>query len=245
MSGLVSVGGIEGLGLAGANLFAAVFSTPRYIQGGNTLSAAEIQLRQESNLLAGTNIPTDDSTVIVPDCAVDEEGEDVLTITSHPVQAGANIGDHAYKEPASLTLHWSWSNSSSANTGGFGLGTLTGFTGASDYVQQIYNQLLSLQVNGQLLTISTGKRLYTNMLIKSISPRTDFESEYALPCEIMCEELIIANTQVASIPAADQTAPQQTQPIENQGTQQAAPSTTAPNNSLLNQMFGKGGLVNL
>ncbi len=36
---------------------------------------------------------------------IDHEHQDDLEITSHPVQNGANVADHAYLKPATLTMH--------------------------------------------------------------------------------------------------------------------------------------------
>jgi hypothetical protein len=238
MSG--ALGLIVGEGLSAANQFTALFSVPRYIQTSPGNGVPYFPATAEAQQFTGP------SSIAVPDCAIEEEAEDDLTVTSHPVQRGANVSDHAYKEPATVTLRWAWSNSAPANTGGYGLGTLTGFTGAADYVTQIYEQLLALQVSGQLLTISTGKRLYTSMLITSLSSRTDMESEYGLPCQIVCQQLIIADTQTASIPASDQANPQQTQSTQSQGTLQAAPAPTPTPPSLLSQAFSYGkSLVHL
>jgi hypothetical protein len=177
----------------------------------------------------------------VPDCAVSEEHEDTLTLTRHPVQRGASIVDHAYKEPCELKLQWAWSNSAPQNTlSGFGvLSQLTGFGGSEDYVQQVYTNLLNMQVSGEPLIVSTGKRLYDNMMITSLSLRTDNSSEYSLPMEITLTEVIIVDTQAASLPPQDdQAVPQQTASVTSQGQQQATPAT--PSVSALSTLTGQG-----
>ncbi len=45
--------------------------------------------------------------------AIEETHEDVLEITDHPVELGAKISDHAYKEPSSVIIRAGWSNSPS------------------------------------------------------------------------------------------------------------------------------------
>jgi hypothetical protein len=181
----------------------------------------------------------------LPDCAIVEEHSDALTITRHPVQVGANIADHAYKEPASLRLQWAWSNSSPANALGGNLGSallssVIGFGGSEDYVQQVYESLLALQISGAPLTISTGKRLYYNMLIASLHIKTDNNSEYSLPMEIELQEVILVSTQTAQTPSQDQMAqPQQTAPVQAQGATAAVPATPSPSvgSSLLSTIF--------
>lgn len=38
------------------------------------------------------------------DVVVEEQHEDTLEITEHPVEHGANISDHAFMKPASVTI---------------------------------------------------------------------------------------------------------------------------------------------
>lgn len=177
---------------------------------------------------------------LLPDCAIEEEHSDTLTVTRHPVQQGANITDHAYKEPATLRLRWSWSNSAPGNNlgGGF-LGSLAksfvGFGGSEDYVLQVYAKLLNMQVSGAPVQVSTGKRLYNNMMITGLAIKTNNDSEYALPMEIELTEVIFVNTQTAQTPSQDQMSqPQQTAPVETQGTQQ--PAATTPSPSILSSL---------
>jgi hypothetical protein len=182
---------------------------------------------------------------LLPDCAVMEDHSDTLTVTKHPVQAGANISDHAYKEPAQLRLSWAWSNSSPANALGGNIGSallhsVIGFGGSEDYIDKIYGELLTLQVSGQVLTVSTGKRLYYNMMITGLHVRTDNTSAYTLPMEIELTEVILVQTQSAQTPSQDQMQdPQQTAPVQSQGQVSATPATPSPSlgQSLLSQVF--------
>src|SRR4051812_36617629 len=45
--------------------------------------------------------------------AILEDHHDELEITSHPVEQGATVSDHAYKLPSSLTMQLGWTTSSS------------------------------------------------------------------------------------------------------------------------------------
>lgn len=150
---------------------------------------------------------------IVADCTIEEEGTDDLTITEHPVEQGASITDHAFKQPARLVLRVGWSNSSLS----------AGFD--PNYVTDIYNKLLALQVSAKVFTVTTGKRQYDNMLMKSLRLRTDEETETALDVVVQFQQIIIVQTSSTSVPATgDQALPQQTAPTQNLGTQQLAPA---------------------
>ena len=48
---------------------------------------------------------------LIADITVEERHVDELKITTHPVEAGAAITDHAYQMPRELTVRCSWSNS--------------------------------------------------------------------------------------------------------------------------------------
>lgn len=151
---------------------------------------------------------------IIANATVTEEGIDELTTTDHPVEQGANITDHAYKQPARLTIHARWSNSSLE-------------AGADpNYVTDIYNQLLALQVSGAVFTITTGKRLYSNMLMTNLRIDTDEEMETTLDAMMSFKQIIIVQTATSSVPpAANQANPSQTGAPVDFGSQQLTPAT--------------------
>lgn len=70
---------------------------------------------------------------IIPNVAIEEIHRDRLTITSHPVEMGVAISDHAYKEPVELIMRCGWSNSSSSPFGGLAgaVGGVGAFIGGS------------------------------------------------------------------------------------------------------------------
>lgn len=142
----------------------------------------------------------------VADVTITEKHEDTLRITQHPVERGSPITDHAYKDPAKLTLVVGWSNSSArALANPF-------------YVRSMYNQFLALQNSRQPLTINTGKRIYTNMLIERVSTETDEKTENALILTVDCQEVILVDTQVVtSAPMENMANPQATTPVTNRG----------------------------
>lgn len=68
---------------------------------------------------------------------LEEVMTDTVHVTDHPVEAGAEVSDHAYYRPAELTLRCGWSNSSAANLVGavsnlFSGGGLSQFAGLSN-----------------------------------------------------------------------------------------------------------------
>jgi len=168
---------------------------------------------------------------------IEETHQDELVITEHPVEQGASISDHAYKKPAELTLRLGWSNSGLQSIGqvvttAYGL-ISSGSAGVNfNYVQEVYRKLLALQESRIPFDILTGKRKYTNMLIRSISTTTDETTEKALMVTLSCREVIMVQTRVVSVPPRNvHKDPAKTAPTEDKGTKQ-------PKTSGLYNLFG-------
>jgi hypothetical protein len=154
-----------------------------------------------------TNKQTSSIGPLIPGIVLEEDHDDDLTITDHPVEYGANITDHAFKEPARVTIQCQWSNTQAA---------LLDFS--ESYILQVYGQLIDLQASRQLITVVTHKRMYYNCLIEHVRTKTTRASAFALPVQIDLRELFLVYTTTTSLPPADQhAAPQQTAPVLNSG----------------------------
>lgn len=140
---------------------------------------------------------------IIPDVVIEEGHQDTLTITQHPVETGAAISDHAFKNPAELEMRIGFSDSTA------------GAVGAS---QEAYQELLVLQATREPFNVSTGKRQYTEMLIASLSVTTDQKSEHALNCVVGLRQVIRTSTSGSGSAGTDaQTNPQTTAPVAETG----------------------------
>lgn len=152
----------------------------------------------------------------VADVTVEEQHLDELVITEHPVQQGAAITDHAFKKPASVVIRCGWSNSSFQALGN------------PNYVREVYDDFLELQASREPFDIITGKRLYTSMLIATLACTTDEKTENALLLTVSCRQIIVANTQVVTVPpAAVQKSPEVTSGTQNRGSISVAPGPTS------------------
>lgn len=182
---------------------------------------------------------------IIPDVVIDESHADVLAITEHPVESGAPISDHAYLRPPEVKVRMGWSPSSPAIAGPLGsllpisAGMVSAamqlFNGGPDYLQNIYQQLLTLQATREPFNLTTGKRTYKNMLIETLLVDTNSQSEYALMVTCNFKQIIIVRTVTATTtspvaPQADQAAPQATAAVQEGGTvaPRAAPALPLP-----------------
>lgn len=170
---------------------------------------------------------------IIPQVVTEEEHDDDMEITTHPVEQGASISDHAYKYPAKVTIKMGWSFSGQTSGGGIGLGefaiasSLIPQQGDPNYLNNFYNALLNLQQQRILFNIFTGKRVYPNMLLKRISTTTTRKTESSLMVTAHCQEVLIVQTQILSVPPASvHTNPASTAPVQSLGVKQATP---APN----------------
>lgn len=159
---------------------------------------------------------------------VEESHLDTLTITGHPVEQGAEITDHAYKNPSLLTLYLGWSDSGDNQ---------------QDYVRSVYDKILKMQESRKPLDVTTGKRNYENMLIESIATTTDETTENALMVTVNLRQIIVVETQTVTMPPRDvQAEPERTAEPVTTGTRQATPAKSA-NKSALAEIFGDDGVA--
>lgn len=121
------------------------------------------------------------------DVVLEESHEDCLEITEHPVEHGASVNDHAYLKPATVTIRAGVSDSSPAGSG-------------DGYSRDVYDKLRQLQATREPFSIVTGKRLYENMLLETLTILTDQTTEHALIVSAACRQVIIVHTQVVSVP---------------------------------------------
>lgn len=155
---------------------------------------------------------------IFPDVIIEEQHNDEMAITDHPVETGAAISDHAYLMPPELSMDVGWSESAGRLNSLLGDGFLGGLIGGTPSLILVYEGLRLLQANKVFLIVSTGKRLYTNMLIKSISVTTNVESENALLVKIKFKSVNVTRTSETSLlRIEDQASPDATGPVQDGG----------------------------
>ena len=167
-----------------------------------------------------------DSLIVAPrfigpytaDVTISEDATDEITITQHPVQAGAAITDHAYSNPAEVSIK-------------------AMFAAGQTPLNTIYELLLALQKSRETITIVTGKRTYENMLIQSLGQTTDATTENALSLSFKCKEIITVSVQTAKIPPRKvQKKLKKTAQTEKGGQKQPQPE---PPKSALRTLWGK------
>lgn len=151
---------------------------------------------------------------LLPDCTLEETYEDRLQVTSHPVEKGANISDHAFLLPKSLEMRIGWSDSNGKN---------------DSWSINRYEELLKLQASREPLQVTTGKRLYKDMLIMAISVTNDQRTKYAVMAIARLSEVKFANVVTnVSVNRENMRFPQSTSEPTNAGSIQPQQRITQP-----------------
>jgi len=168
--------------------------------------------------------------LIIPDVVISEKHSDVLEITEHPTEVGAPVADHAYKRPSELTMEVGFSGGGSLldllDTSSIGLSF-----GLSP--KETYQQLLDLQASRVPFDVVTGKRIYSNMLIRVLDVTTDRTSENVLMASLTLKEVIISQTQAISVAnKSDMADGVSTSPVQHTGIK----SVKSANESVLSKL---------
>lgn len=154
--------------------------------------------------------PTNSRTIadIPVQVVIHEDTSDVLTITKQPVQQGAPITDHAFKEPTILRMSIYFRDN------------------IEESLSEIYADLLELQDSREPVTVSTPKRLYSNMLFQSIAQVTDKATENCLQLNLTMQEIILVPIVTVTVPRLRQKNAGATGATQNAGKKSALLSLT-------------------
>lgn len=117
---------------------------------------------------------------IFVDVVISEEHSADMEIAEHPVESGAKISDHAWRTPYRVTLE-----------------------SAIDAPRAVpsYQALLALQEKAEPFSLVTGLKIYSNMLIESITATRDASHARVLKFTAELREVIIVDTQSGSASA--------------------------------------------
>lgn len=157
---------------------------------------------------------------ITVNVVINESTNDTLTITKQPVQQGASITDHAYKEPTafSMSIH--------EKDNGLLAGLLDPFSSLLDTfsgngLSKLYQEFIDLQASRIPFDITTPKRIYRNMLLASIGVTTDKATENILALNLGFQEVIIVSVTTTQVPRTRQRFSAVTGAIQNAGKKSA------------------------
>ena len=144
---------------------------------------------------------------IIADAVIEEDHDDEMVITEHPVEQGSSISDHAYALPVKLQLVYGWSLGSPQNT-----------QNSANFLKDLYTTFVGLKAGRILLSVITGKRVYDNMIISALGVQTNADTENILLLRIGLQEIILTKTQTVALASqAQQAFPELTSPDISQG----------------------------
>lgn len=111
------------------------------------------------------------------DVVLAEEHDSTMTIADHPVERGAQISDHAWREPRRVHIE-----------------------GVVDAPQAVaaFEGLLAVQEAAEPFDLVTGLKIYRNMLIEQLLATRDRTTARVLNFEAELREVIIVDTQTTA-----------------------------------------------
>lgn len=152
---------------------------------------------------------------LFPDVTVREVHDDEYVVTAFPVETGTPVSDHTFAAPKRIEIVFGYTDD----------GKFPGYT------RQAYADILALAATREPFDVSTGKRLYTNMVFGNISAVSDEQFESAGIFTARLQEVIISETDDGdgslSANPQDQAEPQSTAPSTDMGIVQLQPAPSA------------------
>ena len=155
------------------------------------------------------------------DAFLRESHEGSVRITDHPVQSGANISDHAYNMPDSLTVEILVSDVMDVLYPGQ-------FSGEATKSISAYEKLRELKEKRQPLAVATRLRMYYNMIIESTHVNDDYKTAQSLRCTVNFREILMASAYIEKMSVKTSTkeekrvGPKTPNPVDNRTVLQKA-----------------------
>lgn len=123
-----------------------------------------------------------------------------LKITSNPVETGAALVDHAYLEPAQITMDIMMSDVHRSS-----VLSRDQFDSSWSRSVDAWNILSKIQSDRIPVSVNTRLGFYENMLIQSLEANDNTETFRSLKATVTLVEIPIARVRKVKISAADQT----------------------------------------
>lgn len=154
---------------------------------------------------------------IIPDVTIAEVHSDEVTVTSHPVDTGAQIADHAFRQPAVVICTFGWSDSSRLVNSLFDGSLFKGI----ESVKDVYDKLLRIKDARQVLKLSTGKRVYDAVIITKLMTTTTVDTENSAIIEVTFQEILTARARTVRLASVTQSNASRTAGTSNGGNRSA------------------------
>lgn len=166
-----------------------------------------------------------------------------VTVTTHPVQAGASVADHAYQEPDEVTLDIGMTDAA--------IGVET------NHSVNAYTELREIMAKREPVTLVTRLKTYQNMVITSISAPDDVKTMNALKASIYFSQVKIVEVSIVRVQEITTSSKKSTSSSSSKSssskssgssgtktssTKKTTKSTTSSNKSVLKKLADKLGL---
>jgi hypothetical protein len=185
------------------------------------------------------------------DAVISEAHTNEVSLTSNPVELGAEITDHAVVQPKRLNIVAQVSDTPMGLaafgqivdlvTGLFGTST----TGNITRSNAAYNALIQLQEEREPIDIQTKLKLYTNMIITNVGVKQDKNTSRIVGMPIDLQQVIITESEVVQLTEEQLqagSATEQASPAEKSGRKEAVDPPAATNKSVLKSVIDWVGL---
>lgn len=162
-----------------------------------------------------------------------------VNITSHPVQRGSSISDHAFLNPDSLQMSIMASDVNAASA-------------EENYSVNVFAKLRSIMEMCEPVRIITRLRSYEDMMLTSMSTTDDFRTMYAVKCELQFQHIEIVDVVAIDIQGQLKSGKSDSKPSEatDENTDEhksaivkSGESGTGVTSTVINTVFG--GISNL
>lgn len=129
------------------------------------------------------------------DATISEQHDWENTITQNPVQTGANVNDHLFHQPITVTLQLFQSDClASVNDGKL----VPASTRSISAIRTLY----ALWYSGASMTLQTSLMTYNSMVIKSCIPNKDATTQTAVKATVILQQLIVTSAVSESVTSA-------------------------------------------
>ena len=176
------------------------------------------------------------------DAVISESHVNEVSLTSNPVEFGAEITDNAVVQPKQINILAEVSDTPlgvaafgqivDLVTGLFGTSTSENITRSN----AAYNAVIQLQEEREPIEIQTKLRLYTDMVITKVTTIQDKDTSRIVRMSIDLQQVIITQSEIVQL-SEDQlragSAREQASPAEKSGRKEAAEPSAATNKSVL------------
>lgn len=146
------------------------------------------------------------------DSVISESIQADVTVTKHPIEIGADIADHVYVNPATINMKvivsYTTTNSSDDPFAS------TWSSGASR-PQNAYRVLEEIKAAGKSFTVVTGMKIFTNMVLTSVSVDRDTTTANVMIADLVLNEIFVVDTQLTVLPASKLSIPGSASQVNN------------------------------